>query len=141
MLVPSDKRPTTQDVLEHKWISTYATKKVVTQLPSIVTKNLRSFHGAQKVKKAFLTYLATQLSEKELGPMKKLFLALDKNGDGRLSADEIRQGLAGQTHDAGLFDIIASMDTDGSGYIDYNGKYRVHIFQNSLLQLQAKRCT
>ena len=121
MLVPADKRPTAQQVLEHPWISKMADKSVAVELPSLLTDNLKAFKGAQKVKKAILTYLATQLSEKDIGPMKKLFMSLDKNGDGRLSAEEIHIGLTGKSNEKELTEIILSMDTDASGFIDYNG--------------------
>ncbi len=107
--------------MEHSWLAKYGDKATDVELPPIVTGNLRSFRGAQRVKKAVLTYLATQLSEKELDPMKKLFLGLDKNGDGRLSQDEIKQGLAGTSNEHELCDLMLAMDTDASGFVDYNG--------------------
>jgi calcium-dependent protein kinase len=120
MLVPADKRLTAQQVLDHPWFAKFCDKSAVVELPKLVTDNLKTFKGAQKVKKAILTYLATQLSDKEIGPMKKLFSALDKNGDGRLSSEEIKTGLAGKSNEKELTEIILSMDTDASGFIDYN---------------------
>ena len=98
-----------------------ADQREAASLPLIVLKNLKVFRGAQKVKKAVLTYLATQLSEKEIEPLKKLFLSLDKNGDGRLSLEEIHTGFKGRPDEQEFVDIMVSMDTDKSGYIDYNG--------------------
>ncbi len=120
MLLPPDKRLTAQQVLEHPWIVKYADKKVQIDMPPIVTRSLTRFKGAQKVKKAVLTYLATQLSEKEMAPMKKLFLGLDKNGDGKLSLEEVEKGLAGKSNAKELLEIVQSMDTDASGFVDYN---------------------
>ena len=124
MLVPADKRISAQDVLEHPWLKKFADKPKEAEITSILTKNLQAFRGAQKVKKAVLTYLATQLSEKEIEPMKKLFLSIDTNGDGRLSREEIINGFKGRQDEKELYEIIIAMDTDGSGFIDYNGIFK-----------------
>ena len=121
MLSAAPSRPTAQEVVAHPWFAKMADKNVVSEVPPILTKNLKSFRGAQKMKKVVLTYVATQLSEKEIISMKKLFQALDKNGDGRLSKEEIIEGLKGRSDEKELVDIMLSMDTDGSGFIDYNG--------------------
>lgn len=121
MLLPQAKRFSAQEVLDHPWIQKMADKKEAGDLPPIILKNLKVFRGAQKVKKAVLTYIATQLSEKEIEPLKKLFFLLDKNGDGRLSLEEIHTGFKGKPDEKEFIDIMVSMDTDKSGFIDYNG--------------------
>ena len=121
MLKPEKERLTSQQVLDHPWIKKMADQAPSAPLPPLILKNLKVFRGAEKVKKAVLTYLATQLSEKEIEPLKTLFLSLDKNGDGRLSLEEIRSGFVGRPEQGEFMDIMLSMDTDKSGYIDYNG--------------------
>jgi len=121
MLMPADKRINSQEVLNHIWLKKYSTAAERVELPSIITKQLKIFRSAQRVKKVVLTYLATQLSEKEMEPIKKLFMGLDKNGDGILSSEEIADGLKGRPDEKELTDIIVSIDTDGSGFVDYNG--------------------
>ncbi len=67
--------------------------------------------------------LSPQLSENEISDLGKLFRQLDKNGDGVLTVDEIRDGLSGvgtETYEE-VKKIISSIDTDGSGKIDYTG--------------------
>eukprot|EP00826_Nyctotherus_ovalis_P019613 TRINITY_DN1606_c0_g1_i15.p3 TRINITY_DN1606_c0_g1~~TRINITY_DN1606_c0_g1_i15.p3 ORF type:complete len:238 (-),score=106.39 TRINITY_DN1606_c0_g1_i15:323-1036(-) len=120
MIAPPEKRITSQQVLDHPWIRKYTEKKATVELPQIVTKNLKKFKSAERVKKVVLTYLATQLSEKEMGPIKKLFVALDKNGDGKLSMEEIETGLKGKENSKELVELVKSMDTDKSGFVDYN---------------------
>jgi len=46
---------------------------------------------------------------------------LDKNGDGVLTIDEIKEGLSGSTEKSyeEVRKVIESIDTDGSGKIDY----------------------
>ena len=120
MLLPEEKRLNSQQVLDHPWLHKYAAKDVKIELPSIVTKSLGLFKGAQKVKKAVLSYLATQLSEKDMKNLRKIFLALDKNGDGQLSQEEISKGVKSDPKLTDLTSLVKSMDTDGSGSIDYN---------------------
>lgn len=120
MIAPVDKRVTAQEVLDDLWVKKYTDKKSKIEVPLIVTQNLRKFKGAERVKKVVLTYLATQLSEQEIEPIKKLFIALDKNGDGKLSMDEIEKGLKELKNAKDLVELVQAMDTDKSGFIDYN---------------------
>lgn len=68
-----------------------------------------------------LTVIATSLTENEIKTLKETFLALDKNGDGTLTLDEVKSGCA--KHNVPLpnnfSDIFGSIDTDGSGVINY----------------------
>ena len=123
MLCPPGKRLSPQEVLIHPWMVKFSDKTPKADLPPIVTKQLKVFRGAQKVKKVVLTYLATQLSEKEMEPLKRIFMSLDKNGDGILSLEEINEGLKDRSDEKELREIMTSMDTDGSGFIDYNGNF------------------
>ena len=81
---------------------------------------LKLFQGAQKLKKAVLTYIATRLSEKELAPLRTIFKSLDKNGDGKLSQEEIQMGLHGRADAKELTELMLAIDTDNNGYIEYN---------------------
>ncbi len=121
MLCPPDKRLDAHQVLAHDWFKKLLGAQPVGELPLLVTQHLKTFRGAQRIKKAVLTYLATQLSEKELDPLKRLFLGLDKNGDGILSLEEIREGFKGRSNEAELLSIVQAMDTDASGFVDYTG--------------------
>ena len=48
-----------------------------------------------------------------------MFKSLDKNSDGVLTIDEIKQGLGGNQSYKELDEILKSIDTDGSGKVDY----------------------
>jgi calcium-dependent protein kinase len=55
--------------------------------------NLQNFRADQKMKQATFAYIASQLltkSEKE--NLARIFKAIDKNGDGKLSKEEIFEG-------------------------------------------------
>jgi len=57
--------------------------------------SLKNFTQHNKLKKVALTFIASQLSESEISDLGKLFKQLDKNGDGVLTIEEIKEGLSG----------------------------------------------
>jgi calcium-dependent protein kinase len=65
--------------------------------------------------------------------LKSLFISLDKNGDGKLSMEELKVGLKGTENEEELMDIMTSVDTDGSGDIDYTGFYFHYKLYNFIL--------
>lgn len=56
--------------------------------------------------------------------MARVFKAFDKNGDGRLSIDEVKEGYLEHygriISDEEVEKMFAAVDTDGSGFIDYS---------------------
>merc|ERR1739848_718603 len=74
-----------------------------------------------KLKKASLNVIATQLTDTALRDLKLMFTAMDDNNDGTLSVSELKDGLqkAGVTIPADLDAMMNELDTDGSGVIDY----------------------
>jgi len=83
--------------------------------------SLKSFRNSEKLKKAALTYIASQMSEIEISGLSKLFEALDKNGDGVLTFEEIKGGLSGLNEKTAkeVQTVLDSIDTDQSGSINY----------------------
>lgn len=51
-------------------------------------ENMRRFIEAAYFKKATLIYLAARLPEKDFEELRKLFISIDKNGDGKIVMDE-----------------------------------------------------
>eukprot|EP00435_Cladocopium_sp_Y103_P038112 s72_g10.t1 len=89
-----------------------------------IVDNLRAFQSQHKMKKAALHIIAGQLSEEKIKVLRQTFEALDANGDGLLTSQELKDGMAKANLEhvlAGL-DLDALMegiDADGSGLIDY----------------------
>ncbi|XP_072043251.1 neo-calmodulin-like [Amphiura filiformis] len=62
-------------------------------------------------------------AEHRVSSIKKEFLLIDKNGDGKITAKELGAVLKQVGEDPNkkqLKDMIASVDTDGSGTLDFN---------------------
>jgi calcium-dependent protein kinase len=115
-------RYTAEQALNHEWIKNKAPKAQNVSLQNNFVDNLRGFRSQNKLKKAALHIIAGQLNEDQIKALRETFMALDGNGDGLLTAAEMKEGLA----KAGLKDIPADLqqiledvDSDGSGVIDY----------------------
>lgn len=71
-------------------------------------------------------YLAMQISEKEVNDLRKIFLKLDKDGNGMISREEMMIGLDYLKKEVNckltnqdIDQIFNAMDFDNSGQVDY----------------------
>jgi len=71
------------------------------------------------MKQLALTAISVQASPEDIKELKDLFKLLDVNGDGCLSLEELKKGLAGKENGENIIALLHSADTDGSGEIDY----------------------
>jgi len=102
--------------------------------------NLRGFRSQNKLKKAALQVIAGQLGESQIKALRETFMALDDNGDGLLTAAEMKEGL----QKAGLKEIppdlqqiMEEFDADGSGVIDYTEFLAATLDKKTYLQEDA----
>ncbi len=88
------KRVSAEDALQHPWFTKYAKhEKVEKSLASTALNNLKNFRAEQKLKQATLTFIVSQLLNKdETSKMESIFQSMDTNKDGMLSMDEIKNG-------------------------------------------------
>jgi len=115
-------RYTAEQALNHVWVQNKAPKATGATLQASLVDNLKGFRSQNKLKKAALHVIASQLGESQIKGLRETFMALDNNGDGLLTAAEMKQGL----EKAGLKEIpsdlqaiLEEVDSDGSGVIDY----------------------
>ncbi|CAG9329859.1 unnamed protein product [Blepharisma stoltei] len=119
-----ETRPNAEELLKDPWIIERARNKIEDNIINGNTlSNLRSWKANYKLQQAVLAYIASQLiTEEETEEIRKAFIAIDENGDGKLSAEELKQGFekASIGKDINVEEILANCDTDYNGYIDYN---------------------
>lgn len=68
-----------------------------------------------------MTAIAVQAGPEDIKNLKEIFMAIDINGDGRLSFDEIKEGLRQlkMPNSDQLLKVLMKADTDNSGTVDY----------------------
>lgn len=116
-------RYTAEQALNHVWIKNKAPKATDAMLQSSNLDNLRHFRSQNKLKKAALRIIASELTDPQIKELRNIFMSLDENGDGFLTSVELKEGLlkSGITKMPDDFQsIIDGIDSDGSGVIDYS---------------------
>mmetsp|Transcript_19154 Transcript_19154/g.43564 ORF Transcript_19154/g.43564 Transcript_19154/m.43564 type:complete len:514 (-) Transcript_19154:74-1615(-) len=116
------ERLNAEQALNHSWIKYQAQSTSTLQLQRGLVDNLRTFRSKHKLVKAALHIIAGLLSEEQIRNLRETFIKLDGNSDGLLTLTELTDGIrhAGITELPGdLEDIMESVDSDGSGVIDY----------------------
>lgn len=86
--------------------------------------SLQSFHSTSKLREAVQTFIASQLvSLQDTKTMREVFKSMDKNGDGRLSREELvekyNEVMTAEEAQEEVNNIMRQVDSDESGYIDY----------------------
>ena len=116
------KRYTAEQAIHHIWVKTTAggAKPALSQK---AVENMQTFKSLQRLKKAVLMYIATQTTEKDVTELREQFASLDKDGDGKLSREEMEEALKAHKSLARHAEIIEALDTDRSGFIDYSGTF------------------
>lgn len=73
------------------------------------------------MQQAAMTAIAVQAGPDDIKNLKDIFMAIDKNGDGSLSFEEIEEGLAklNLTNKDDLLKVLKEADVDQSGQVDY----------------------
>lgn len=121
------KRISAKEALEHKWFEIASEKDENVNIEQMKKNmmNLQSFRAEQKLQQATYAFIASHLATKEeKRHLMETFKALDKNGDGTLSREEIlegyRQTMGEEEAEAEVNRIMAMVDLDKSGEIDYS---------------------
>ena len=121
MLCDPHKRYTAQQVLDDPWIAQLAPNSKGL-LENVNIESLKRYKNENKLKKAVLTYIASRLKDSEVKNLKEIFTQLDKNQDGCVTLEEMKEGfsqLGIKDVDLDIEGIFKSIDTDKSGKIDY----------------------
>lgn len=93
------------------------------QIGGEIADGLREYMDTVHFKKTTLTFLASKIPENQIERLRDAFIKIDKNGDGTLTKEELKQGVKA-VEKCGLseedFELAMKlMDTNGNGVIDY----------------------
>ena len=125
LLQPSYKRITPEAALSHKWLNLYpiALSKGDFLGPIIANALLKYKVYPSLLKTITLNYLATQLVDKDFGPMKTAFGILNKDCDGKLNATELINGLGKYVDLDTVKQLVDEIENSPGKSITYNGLF------------------
>ena len=94
--------------------------------------NIKAFQAEQKLQQAVVAFIVHNLAySEELFSLKSIFMQLDKNGDGKLGLEEIKQGLLSvmtlEEAERECSKIFNLLDRDSSGSVEYEEFIRASI--------------
>jgi len=84
------ERPCAKKILKSSWFNTWIPPVEDENVQPDHLERLRSFRSLNRLKRAALTVVSTMLDDRELSGYHRLFTALDMNGDGFLTIEELR---------------------------------------------------
>jgi len=131
------ERSTAQRALNHNWIRHKAPGAKDVCLKQGFVSKLSKFRSQNRFKKAVLQIIAGQLNDDQIVQLRETFTAIDVNGDGLLTLEELKAGLsrAGLTSvPSELQQIMEGLDSDNSGVIDYTEFLAATVDRRSYLQ-------
>jgi len=119
------KRITASEALEHPWLT--GEKAENKPMLTTVVSNLNNFSHKYKFKQALLTVMSDALTDDELNNLKKTFAAMDENGDGVITLQEMKNALEKwgggdmkNPDNESLLNLMKTADVDGDGALSYN---------------------
>lgn len=119
------QRISSSEALQDPWVvknSKVYDKSTFEVLP--IFNNLKKFSSKQKLQRSILTFIASQLLNKEeTGELAQLFRQIDQDSDGKISKEELLKEYEKRFSKARALEevekIMEEVDTDKSGFIDY----------------------
>jgi len=120
LMVDETKRLSAEQVVNDPWFKQAG--GAAPQLHDKVMGRIKQFQSTSKLKRIALQVMANQLDNDELEEAKNAFLAIDANGDGTLTYEELKAGLEKISVNLppNFLSFLDQIDVDKSGRIDYS---------------------
>lgn len=137
------QRPSAEQLLKHDWLADTGEARVSAGHVIEANINLMNFRKMTVFQQGIVAYIMsfTQRHE-EMDRVREVFLELDKSGDGTLSVEELRDGLVramgcvkGNLED--FTRIMADLDKDGNGVVDYSEFLAASINKQTIVDQQS----
>ena len=117
-------RLSAREVLNHHWIRSHAKFEVSDKnLLKSTLRNLSYFSSSSKFQRTVLCFIVNQIMTNEkIYHLEEIFLALDTDGDGILSKNELNSVMnmfSGESSNS-IEKILTKIDEDRNGYISYS---------------------
>lgn len=106
------KRPMADQALNHLWIKTQHSSQEEVKHDSGRCGTFKKFMGLQKLKKAALGYIATSLTQAEVGNLGDIFKKIDRDGTGSLTLKEIDDALQHEDFSVELQERLRDFSND-----------------------------
>jgi calcium-dependent protein kinase len=122
LTINSKSRISALEALQHPWIQKQRSFNSTSLMTSL--SSLRRFHCDSKLKEAVGVYITSQIaSHAELKEIQKVFHNLDKDGNGKITRDELIEEYSKNMNFSQAAEvaekIIKELDQDNDGNIDY----------------------
>jgi calcium-dependent protein kinase len=115
-------RPSAKQLLKHPWILNHREGK--SENIELALHNLKEFNSKSKLREAVHVYIASQISSnQDLKYFRKCFQEIDKDGDGKITKEELfdvySKQMSKEEAEKVSQEIIQKLDKDEDGNIDY----------------------
>ncbi|CAG9309953.1 unnamed protein product [Blepharisma stoltei] len=126
LLCLASMRLSASQALSHPWMTRNASlSSPDPELIQSALMSLQQFHASSKLKDAINAFITTQcISLKDTKMLRNIFQAIDTNHDGKLSREELMAQfmkiMGDEAADEEVKRIMAEVDTDHNGFIDYS---------------------
>ena len=98
----------------------------------------KKYLGMNKLKKAALAHIATHLTHKEVGALEEMFRAIDKDGDGTLTVNELQDALRSGNFSSEvnqeLESMIETLGIDGKNSLNWKDFVTATVDKSLLFQ-------
>ena len=141
MLTDAMDRISAEDILKDPWVLERAPNAKKGGVVQLNEGQLKNYANSSKMRKAVLTYIASRLTQSEIDALNKNFQEIDNNNDGKLTLEEIKLA-ASKNKGINLElieEIFKSIDTDGSGSIEYTEFISASLDKSLYLQKEKLR--
>lgn len=139
LMCPAPTRYTAAQAINHIWVQTNFTSVVPSvQFVASVFRNMKTFTCKTKMRDAVKTFIITQLlTTKDTKELREVFMSMDRDADGKLSREELRESFSAymslEEAEIEVESVMNKIDIDQNGFIDYTEFLRASVDINKLV--------